>query len=58
MEKDDIQNLVKQVTKEIKEKASNPNKKGSESSISIQCQFCDDGLVIDGFCMNCGEDNE
>lgn len=58
MEHDPIHDLVNQVRQEIINKSNNPNKDDEGSSISTQCQICNDGLVIDGFCMNCGGDSE
>lgn len=53
---DYLKNLVDDVRQEIVDKVNDPETE--ESDLSTDCQFCPDGLVIDGFCHNCGMDND
>lgn len=50
-----LQNLVESVRKEIQHRANNPVPESEASHISTTCKYCDEGLVIDGFCYNCGQ---
>lgn len=56
MSDDDLKKLVEITKQNIINKSKIPESERDDNDISLDCPYCENGLVINGFCQNCGED--
>ena len=49
-----LKQLIEEVTEDMNESIKNSN--STKSNMTTSCKYCPDGLVINGFCYNCGSD--